>query len=463
MPPQPALPARAFLASAFRFAAAAAKRFCVAAFVLAVTVAFPLPYTPDSALAQGTGPKLPNPGFRSIGLWNPDMPIRMDIAVWYPSIRIPRDIQLEGWAFHAGQNGAVAHGKYPVILLSHTAAGSRLASHDLAAALARHGFIVIAPTHPGDNMYDTGNLFHAALFTDRPEHLLLALETVERNTVLRGIMDRSRVGVLGVGTGAATALQLAGAAPDLSLLSRHCPQDAAVIGDSLCSNWGKLFHPQMKAEFAVIAANGLKSLTPGVPQKKEPLAGDASLNEIARSLTVPQAAPSAPPAAPAGFPGDERETAEEAIDDAAAQPAPPSEAPREVPRPAQPLETQPVLAVGLLTPGLIGLFPDSALAGVNAPVSILAVADDSVYPSEESVGRLQKMLPHRPVTRILQNVGHFDVQAPCPPMFRESFPILCGDKSPHAEDSRKIRDNFFVRFFQKTLGPPGPPPFFPTQ
>lgn len=459
MPTQPAFFARAFRVPAFRFASSVAKRFCFAAFALSVTAALLLPCVPPSAFAQGTGPKLPNPGFRSIGLWNPDIPIRMDIAVWYPSIRIPRDIQLEGWAIRAGQNGVVTPGKYPVILLSHTAAGSRLASHDLAAALARHGFMVIAPTHPGDNMDDTGGLFHAALFADRPEHLLLALETVEKNAVLRGIMDRSRIGVLGVGAGAATALQLAGAVPDLSLLSRHCPRDAAVIGDPFCSNWGKLFHPQMEAEFLTVSAKGLKSLTPGIPKKREPLAGDASLNEIAHSLVVPQTAASAPTALPV----DEQEAGEAVVDDAAPQPAPPSEMPQEVPRPELPMETQPVLAVGLLTPGLIGLFPDSALAGVDAPVGILAVVNDLVYPSEESVGRLQKLLPHRPATRILQNAGHFDVQAPCPPVFRESFPMLCGDRSPHAEDSRKIRNDFFVRFFQKTLGPPGPPPLIPTR
>lgn len=383
----------------------------------------------------------------------------MDIAVWYPSIRIPRDIQLEGWALRAGQNGAVTPGKYPVILLSHTAASSRLASHDLAAALARHGFMVIAPTHPGDNMDDTGSLFHAALFADRPEHLLLALEAVEKNTALRAIMDRSRVGVLGVGSGAATALQLAGAAPDLSLLTRHCPRDAAVIGDPLCSNWGKLFHPQMEAEFISIKASGRKSLTPGIPKKTEPLAGDASLNKIARSLIVPSPPTSASPVV---LPDSGQETEEALNNSEAVQPAPPVEAPKQAAQPDPPAETQPVLAVGLLTPGLVGLFPDAALAGLNAPVGILAVADDLVYPSDESVPRLQKLLPHRPVTRVLQNAGHFDVQAPCPPVFRESFPILCGDRSPNAEDSRKVRNDFFIRFFQKTLGPPGPPPLLPT-
>lgn len=377
----------------------------------------------------------------------------MDIAVWYPSIRTPRDIQLEGWALSVGQNGTATPGKYPVILISHTAAGSRLSSHDLAAALARHGFMVIAPTHPGDNMDDTGALFHAALFSNRPNHLLLALEAVEKNTTLRAVMDRNRIGVLGVGSGAATALQLAGAAPDISLLSRSCRQDVTGASNPFCSNWGKLFHPQMETEFAALMANGPKILTPGIPKKREPLAGDAGLNEFAGSPPLPAVAP------PTGKPedGDTKNGATEEL------PAQPSEAFPEASLSEAPMETQPVLAVGLLTPGLIGLFPDTALRELNAPVGILAVTDDSVYPSEESVGRLQKLLPHQPVTRILQNAGHFDLQAPCPLVFRESFPALCGEIRPNMKDSQKIRDDFFVRFFQKTLGPPLPPPLLPAQ
>lgn len=341
----------------------------------------------QTAFAQGTGPKLPNPGFRSIGLWNPDIPIRMDIAIWYPSPRIPRDLLLEGWSIQVGQNGITIAGKYPVILLSHTTAGSRLSSYDLAATLARHGFMVIAPTHPADNMDDAASLFHASLFIDRPRHLLLALEAVEQHSILGQIMDKSRVGVLGVGAGAATALQLAGAKPDLTRLEAYCPPvTEPAFGDPYCSPWGKLFHHRMQTEFAALLAENPERLTPA---------------------------------------------------------------------------EQPVLAVGLLTPGLIGLFPDASLANVTAPVGILAVANDTVYPARQSVDRLQQTLPHRPASRVLNNAVHFDVQAPCPPMFQESFTALCGERNSSAEEFRKIRTDFFVRFFQKTLGPPVPPPDTP--
>lgn len=398
--------------------------------------------------AQGTGPKLPNPGFRSIGLWDPAVPIRMDIAIWYPSIRIPRDIHLEGWTLHAGQNGMTTAGRFPVILLSHSAAGSRLASHDLAAILARNGFMVIAPTHPGDNMDDSSALYSANLFADRPEHMLLALEAVEKNATLRHIMDRSRIGVLGVGAGAATALQLAGAAPDLSRLGSLCsPAGDSVPENPLCSNWGKLFHQEMAADFAMLVNSSRKPLTPAIPKKREPLTGNASLNALAEAL-----APAVPPAPAAPSTEDDGQLPPPEV----ILPAPRQTAPSPVP-----VETQPILAIGLLTPGLLELFPDAALQGITAPVGILAVADDSVYPGTESMTRLQSLLPQRPASRVIRNAGHFDLQAPCPPMFRESFPALCGSREASSEDFRKKRNEFFVRFFQKTLGPPAPPPLIP--
>lgn len=401
---------------------------------------------PTPAAAKGTGPKLPHPGFRTVGIWNPDRAFRMDVAVWYPSSRAPRDITLEGWNLTVSQNGTGVPGRYPVILLSHSAATSRLASHTLAAALARHGFMVIAPTHPGDNTDETQALFHAALYAERPNHLLLALDAVEKSPILRPLMDQSRIGVLGVGAGAATALQLAGARPDLSLLATYCTPETA--GDPLCSNWSKLFHARMRDEFAVLVAKEPDRFKPRIEKKPEPLSDDAGPSAIAPGL-----APGTPP------PSDEPERKNPVEN---GSPAPPENAGTENAARPEPLPAiQPVLAVGLLTPGQIDLFADAELRHVAAPVGILAGAQDTVYVTARSVERLQTLLPHRPTTRVLQNANHHDLQAPCPPAYRESFEALCGTRNPTAESSRKTRNDFFVRFFRKTLGHPAPPPPLP--
>lgn len=336
------------------------------------------------ASAKGAGPKLPHAGFRSIGIWHPDTGMRLDVAVWYPSSRTPRAVQIEGWTLLVSKDNAGTPGKYPVILLSHDTAASRFASHDLAAALARHGFIIVAPTHPGDNVNDTGGLYHAAIFAERPKHLLLALDATARHPAIGPLLDGSRVGVLGVGAGAATVLQLAGAGPDLARLAGYCSPESP--RDPLCSNWAKSLHPRMQREFALLTATGDAAFTPFSPGTEQPL------------------------------------------------------------------------AVGLLTPGHIGLFPDASLRGLTAPVGILAAMRDTVYPSRNTVERLQELLPQRPASRVLQNANHFALQAPSPPVYRDTFAAPRGGLTSPENDARAIRDDFFIRFFQKTLGPPLPPP-----
>ena len=416
---------------------------------LAVFAAFLLLALPaNSAMASGASPKLPNPGFRSVGLWAEETDTRLDIAVWYPTQRAMRDIHLEGWSFRAGKDGPPVPGLYPVILLSHNAASSRLASHDLAAHLARQGFIVIAPTHPKDNSNDTGGFFHAANFAERPKHLVLALERVSAVPALAAVMDRSRIGVLGVGSGATTALQLAGAIPDLSLLPAYCPSET--ILDPLCSNWGRNFHPAMQREFSLLQAQNAAGFSAAIEKAATPLAANASLTEIAAAVTEPPNSAAAP----------------------AVEQPPSADAPPDIVDPAEPKKTaaepktsgkekQPLLAVGLLTPGGIGLFPDVSLHAVSAQVGVFTAGKDTVYVSAKSTERLQTVLPARPAVRILPDEDFFDLQAPCPPAYLDTFPALCGNQTPAAQNARKSRNDFFTQFYQKTLGFAAPPPILP--
>lgn len=400
-------------------------------------------FTPSGATAMGTRKNLPHPGFRSVGVWNAETHMRMTIGVWYPSRRLPRDISLEGWAVRASKDSAPIPGLYPVILLSHDASGSRLASHDLAAHLARNGFIVIAPTHPGDNVDDTNRFFRAGLFIERPNHLIQALDAVAATPAFAPLLDRSRIGFLGVGSGAVTVLQLAGATPDLSRLETYCPTPTPL--DPLCSPWAVTLHPRMRREFTLLQAKyGGGAFTPSIPlpaPKK-----DAAGKETPES-TRPQQEATATPPQPA-----EGETAQQGIHAQNEKNAPPAAAQGD----AAP-EKQPLLAIGLLTPGQIGLFPDASLRAVTVPVGVVAAADDSVYPPS-AIERLQELLPGRPATRIVQGANHFDMHAPCPPVYHDTFPALCGHTTSSATDARKIRNEFFVRFFQRLLGEPIPPP-----
>lgn len=408
------------------------------------TAFFLLALSAVSAFASGSSPKLPNPGFMSVGLWNEENGVRLDIAVWYPTQRAMRDISLEGWFFQAGKDGSPVPGLYPVILLSHNAASSRLFNHDLAAHLARHGFIVVAPTHPKDNVNDTKDFFHAANFMNRPKHLVLALEKIGSIPALAAVMDRGRIGVLGVGSGAATALQLAGASPDLSRLTQYCPPETNL--DPLCSNWGKTFHSVMQNEFFSLLSQDPSVFTTAIERTAAPSAPDASLSPSA--VAVAETRPPKPEASPA-----DHLSPANALPDIVGPPKPEKIA-------ANPMgihkEKQPILAVGLLTPGNLDLFPDASLHAISAQIGIFSTEQDAVYASAKNAERLQAVLPQRPALRVLPNENFYDLQAPCPPAYLDTFPALCGTQTPVGQKARKLRNDFFTKFYQKSLGLPLP-------
>lgn len=145
------------------------------------------------------------PGFKTLGIWDPAKNVRLDFAVWYPSRSAPFQVNYGDWNFSAARGRPPVEGKHPLILLSHDSAGSRFSLHELASELARNGFVVLAFTHPGDNVDDMGALFMPVQVTDRAKQLTQALDIAlaDPETARSSIPIAS--GVLGVGPEATAA------------------------------------------------------------------------------------------------------------------------------------------------------------------------------------------------------------------------------------------------------------------
>lgn len=179
---------------------------------------------------------------RTFGIWEPRTGERLDFSVWYPGGKGGEDLAAvkEGWVVSAARRGRIIPGLYPVVLISHDTASSRYASSDLAVMLASGGFIVIAPSHYGDNQSDNSGVYTAELLRDRPRQLLRALETVLESPDFSTYVDESRIGLLGIGFGGISVLQLAGASPDFSSIAEYCSRSEKK--DAFCAPWvrGKL-------------------------------------------------------------------------------------------------------------------------------------------------------------------------------------------------------------------------------
>jgi predicted dienelactone hydrolase len=89
----------------------------------------------------------------------------------------------------------------PVILLSHGFGGSARSLAWFGLALARAGYVVVAPDHPGNNGLDKMTLAGALLSWDRAEDLKAALDAAIADPVIGPHMDRARLGVAGFSAG----------------------------------------------------------------------------------------------------------------------------------------------------------------------------------------------------------------------------------------------------------------------
>lgn len=202
---------------------------------LAVTLTLLLP-------AQAAAEDIYTPGFQTLGLWEADQNLRMDVAVWYPARRAPRTLRYGEWEFQGARRATPVPGRYPLILLSHDSGGSRFSLHLLATALARSGFVVAAPTHRMDNMNLIADPFSLPQLRDRLKELRALPDVLARTAPFADIINPDRIGVIGIGPGGTAALLLAGGQLDSAGWEHYCFR--AGPRDVYCSAW---VAPRMEA------------------------------------------------------------------------------------------------------------------------------------------------------------------------------------------------------------------------
>lgn len=176
-----------------------------------------------------------HPGVKTLGIWLPDSNVRLNINIWYPSVRKPTVVNYNPWKIIAARNGKEAVGRFPLLLLSHDSPASRFSHHTLAALLARSGFVVVAPTHHGDNTNNMQNLFSLQQLTQRVAQMKTTLDTVLQHPETMHTIDPDRIGILGFGTGGTTALLMGGALLSTEGWANYCTK--AGSADTYCSSW----------------------------------------------------------------------------------------------------------------------------------------------------------------------------------------------------------------------------------
>lgn len=178
-----------------------------------------------------------NTGFRTVGVWLQDSGLRLDMNIWYPTLRKTHDYNFTPWILKVALNAKPANGKFPLLVLSHASPGTRFSYHYLGAFFAEHGFIVISPTHPTDSMENMDDMFTWRQLEKRVKELQACLDMILKDSELSPDIDKTRVGFIGFGSGATAGLLLAGALPNCNSWASYCTR--AALNDPYCTEWAR--------------------------------------------------------------------------------------------------------------------------------------------------------------------------------------------------------------------------------
>lgn len=153
----------------------------------------------------------------------------MPTAFWYPTPSPESRKRVGIYEISAAFDAEPADGRFGLIAISHGSGGGSLNHHDWAEALARAGYVVVAPTHVGDKPEFRRGGGTREQMLERPEQLRHAAQAALDDPELGPIIDAARIGVMGFSAGGYTALIAAGGCPDFSLAPGHA-SDIAALG-----------------------------------------------------------------------------------------------------------------------------------------------------------------------------------------------------------------------------------------
>jgi predicted dienelactone hydrolase len=146
-----------------------------------------------------------------------------DTMVWYPIKTAEVPFKVGPFVISASRDATIADGvRFPVVLLSHGRKGSPRGHRELAAHLARDGFIVVVPTHIGDSSEQAPPRPQRQILIDRPRQARLSLDWILSDQRFSRSIDTTRISAIGFSAGGYTVLALAGARPNFEQALAYC-------------------------------------------------------------------------------------------------------------------------------------------------------------------------------------------------------------------------------------------------
>ena len=143
------------------------------------------------------------------------------VTVYYPSSSDAQTVKQGPFSFQLARQGAPRLGNRRLIVISHGSGGAPWVHADLARALVEDGFVVVMPTHRGDN-YGDHSTPGPESWRRRPEEVSHAIDAIGQDPRFGPILALDKVGMYGFSAGGHTALSLAGGRWSPARFREHC-------------------------------------------------------------------------------------------------------------------------------------------------------------------------------------------------------------------------------------------------
>jgi len=152
-------------------------------------------------------------GCRSVIVSRADAGRDVPVLVMYPSDSPEKPAHVGPYQQRLALHGQVASGRFALVVISHGTGGSPLVYRTLAAHLARNGYVVALPEHPGNNRSDNRLADSIENLEQRPRDVSAVIDWALGQSFFAPRLRPGTAAVIGHSLGGYTALAAAGGVP----------------------------------------------------------------------------------------------------------------------------------------------------------------------------------------------------------------------------------------------------------